>query len=72
MKNIDSIRHLRGESIYIDDIPTVHGTLYGLVIDSTVAHGKIIEKDFSAASDLTGVIRIIDYHEKINVGIHTK
>ena len=41
MKNIDSITHLRGESVYLDDIPLIHGTLFAAVFDSPVAHGKI-------------------------------
>ena len=41
MKNIDSNTHLRGESIYLDDIPVLSGTLYAAVFDSPIAHGKI-------------------------------
>ena len=45
MKNIDSYTHVRGESIYLDDIPVVNGTLFAAVFDSPVAHGKIISLD---------------------------
>lgn len=41
MKNIDSKNHLRGESIYLDDIPILAGTLFGVAFDSPVAHGEI-------------------------------
>ena len=58
MKNIDSYTHVRGESVYLDDIPVVNGTLYAAVFDSTVAHGKIISLDISEASATAGVIRI--------------
>ena len=34
MKNIDSYTHVRGESVYLDDIPVVNGTLYAAVFDS--------------------------------------
>jgi len=37
MKNIDSTSHVRGESIYLDDIQLVQGTLYACVFDSPVA-----------------------------------
>ena len=58
MKNIDSYTHVRGESVYLDDIPVVNGTLYAAVFDSTVAHGKITSLDISEASATAGVIRI--------------
>ena len=58
MKNIDSYTHVRGESVYLDDIPVVNGTLYAAVFDSAVAHGKITSLDISEASATAGVIRI--------------
>jgi xanthine dehydrogenase large subunit len=58
MKNIDSNTHLRGESVYLDDIPLVRGTLFGVVFDSPVAHGKIKSLDLTEALECAGVIRI--------------
>jgi xanthine dehydrogenase large subunit len=58
MKNIDSYTHVRGESIYLDDISLVNGTLYAAVFDSPVAHGKILSIDTTEASSTEGVIRI--------------
>ena len=58
MKNIDSYTHVRGESVYLDDIPVVNGTLYASVFDSPVAHGKIISLDSSEAATMPGVVRI--------------
>ena len=58
MKNIDSYTHVRGESVYLDDIPLVNGTLYAAVFDSPVAHGKIISLDTSEAAAMKSVIRI--------------
>jgi xanthine dehydrogenase large subunit len=58
MKNIDSCTHVRGESIYLDDIPVINGTLYAAVFDSPVAHGKIKSLDTSGASAMQGVVRI--------------
>ena len=59
MKNLDSKSHVRGESIYVDDIPLVQGTLYACVYDSPIAHGKLnlVTTAEAAASD--GVIRVI-------------
>jgi xanthine dehydrogenase large subunit len=58
MKNIDSYTHVRGESIYLDDIPLVNGTLFAAVCDSQVAHGKIVSIDSGEAAAMPGVVRI--------------
>src|SRR5687768_13610238 len=58
MQNIDSFTHLRGESIYVDDIPMLEGTLYGAVFDSPVAHGLIVNLYMEAALRTPGVVRI--------------
>ena len=58
MKNIDSYTHLRGESIYLDDIPVIQGTLYAAVFDSPVAHGKIISLNTNEADKINGVVKI--------------
>jgi xanthine dehydrogenase large subunit len=58
MKNIDSYTHVRGESVYLDDIPVVNGTLYAAVFDSPVAHGKIKSLDTSEASKTQGIVKI--------------
>lgn len=59
MKNIDSHSHVRGESIYLDDIPVVQGTLYACVFDSPVAHGKLKSVDTSDAQKSEGVFCVI-------------
>ncbi len=59
MKNIDSYTHLRGESVYLDDIPLQAGTLFAAVFDSPVAHGKIISLDTLEAEAMKGVVRVI-------------
>lgn len=58
MKNIDSYTHVRGESIYLDDIPLLQGTLFGAAYGSPVAHGKILNLDISEAEISPGVVRI--------------
>ncbi|HMK27658.1 MAG TPA: molybdopterin cofactor-binding domain-containing protein [Chitinophagaceae bacterium] len=58
MKNIDSYTHVRGESVYLDDIPLVNGTLYAAAFDSPVAHGRIKSLDYSEAEAMPGVVRI--------------
>ncbi|MGB0523922.1 MAG: molybdopterin cofactor-binding domain-containing protein, partial [Flammeovirgaceae bacterium] len=59
MKNIDSNGHVTGRSIYVDDIPTLKGTLYGAVVGAEIAHGLIDQIDFSAAKAYPGVVEIL-------------
>jgi xanthine dehydrogenase large subunit len=59
MKNIDSASHLRGESIYLDDVPTLNGTLYAVAFDSPIAHGILTKIDVSEAEILRGVVKIL-------------
>jgi xanthine dehydrogenase large subunit len=63
MKNIDSYTHTRGESIYLDDIPLIAGTLFGAAYGSPHAHGKITELDLSEAEKMPGVVRIFTYKD---------
>lgn len=63
MKNIDSFTHARGESIYLDDIPLVVGTLFGAVFGSPEAHGKILKLDVSGAESMEGVVRVFTYKD---------
>jgi len=58
MKNIDAATHTRGESVYLDDIPLLNGTLFGCAYPSAVAHGVITKLDLSAALQVNGVIKI--------------
>jgi xanthine dehydrogenase large subunit len=59
MKNFDSEKHVRGESVFLDDIPILEGTLYAHVCYSKVAHGILRRIDSSAAEKMTGVAAIL-------------
>ncbi len=59
MKNIDSHSHVRGESVYVNDIPVREDTLFGVVLGSPCAHGKLHESDFSEALKMEGVAAVI-------------
>jgi len=63
MKNIDSKGHVTGKSIYLDDIPLIQGTRFGVVFDSPIAHGTITSIDYSKALALPGVIKIITHED---------
>ena len=59
MKNIDAAQHTRGESVYLDDISLVEGTLFLSVFTSPIAHGKINSIDISGAANLAGVKHVL-------------
>lgn len=63
VKNIDSYTHVRGESLYVDDVNVRQGTFFGVVFDSTIAHGTIKSVDYSKASQLEGVVKILTYKD---------
>ncbi len=63
IKNIDAYTHVRGESIYVDDVNVREGTLFGVVFDSPKAHGIIKNIDYSKAKKLDGVSRIFTYKD---------
>ncbi len=58
MQNSDAFTHLRGESVFLDDIPVLRGTLYGIAFDSPFAHGEIKILDVSEAEASNGVVRV--------------
>ncbi|MEZ4855655.1 MAG: molybdopterin cofactor-binding domain-containing protein [Gelidibacter sp.] len=63
VKNIDSYTHLRGESLYVDDVNVREGTFLAVVFDAPIAHGKIKSIDYSEAEALAGVERIFTYKD---------
>ena len=58
MKNIDSLNHVLGKSLYVDDLPEVRGTLHAVPVFSAIAHGLILEIDVSGALANEGVVAI--------------
>jgi xanthine dehydrogenase large subunit len=63
MNNLDSIYHTTGRSLYLDDIPVLQNTLYGVIVPSPSPHGKISRLDMSAAMSLPGVHRILTWKD---------
>lgn len=59
MINIDAQNHVKGQSIYLDDIQELNGTLYALPFDATVAHAKIVSIDLEAARQSQGIVAIL-------------
>jgi len=59
MRNIDSYTHTRGESVYLDDIPEIAGTLNAAVYGSPEAHGIIKQLHLDDALAVKGVVKIL-------------
>ena len=57
--NKDVIKHVRGETFFIDDFPVPEGTLYAAVFDSPVAHGIIKKLEVKKALESKGVKAIL-------------
>ncbi len=55
MKNYDVIKHIKGESLFIDDLPFPEETLFAYVVDSKIAHGKITSIDLTKAVGVEGI-----------------
>ncbi len=59
MKNIDANGHVRGESLFIDDILTKQHCLHAAVLASDVAHAKDVVIDIQKAENFPGVEKIL-------------
>jgi len=59
MKNPEAANHSTGRSQYLDDIPVLKNTLYGVIFGSPSAHGKITSLDLSGALAATGVRAVL-------------
>lgn len=58
-----ALKHVSGESIYIDDIPVNSLLLHGRVVYSQVAHARIKSIDLSEARKLKGVKAVLSYKD---------
>lgn len=59
MRNYDSIQHVRGESIFVDDLGNLENTLHASIAYSAIAHGKLLSIDSSKAEKYEGVVAVI-------------
>ncbi len=63
MNNNEIVKHVRGESQFIDDLTLPHDILYGTVLTSDIPHGKIRKIDLGNALSVKGVVKILDHHD---------
>ena len=60
MKNLDTESHVRGESLFIDDIPEPPDLLHAAVAFSPVANGRLTGLDLAAARRAPGVTAVFE------------
>ena len=59
MKNYDWIQHVRGESLFVDDLTPPEGTLHAAVFSSPIAHGRIKKLNLEEAKKTDSVVDIL-------------
>ncbi len=71
MRTDDLHLHVRGESTYLDDLPTPAGCLVALPVGSPVAHGRITKLDIGGAlggPEVTAVLTAADIPGENQIG----
>ena len=58
MERREDLRFLRGRGEYVDDV-AMPGLLYAVILRSSVAHGRLVSIDASAALSMPGVHAVI-------------
>ncbi len=59
VKHDSAIKHVTGKAVYIDDLPTLPGTLEAVFITSSHAHAIIKSIDISKAASMAGVAAVL-------------
>ena len=59
MKHDSAVRHVTGKAIYIDDIPSLPGTLEALFVISPHAHARIVSINGAKAEAMDGVHAVL-------------
>jgi carbon-monoxide dehydrogenase large subunit len=60
MERREDLRFLRGRGEYVDDV-AIAGLLYAVILRSSVAHGRLVSIDASAALKMPGVHAVITH-----------
>jgi xanthine dehydrogenase large subunit len=53
-----ALKHVGGDALYIDDIPSPEGLLHGALVLSTTAHGRLISIIGDRAKTMPGVVGV--------------
>lgn len=60
------LKHVTGEAIYVDDMPSIGNEAFAGLVLSSRAHAKILSVDPSAALDMDGVYSFVDHRDLPN------
>lgn len=60
------LKHVTGEAVYVDDMPSVGNEAFAGLVLSTRAHAKILKVDPSAALEQEGVLAFVDHRDLPN------
>ncbi len=63
MRNVDIPLHIRGESVFLDDIPEPKGMLYAALFASPESHGHVRNLDVSEARKSPGVFAVLTHED---------
>ena len=63
MKNFDTPLHVRGQALFLDDLPVPEGLLYASALFSPTAHGRIKRLDTRAAEESPGVTAVLTFRD---------
>ncbi len=63
MRNDDTQMHVRGSSLFVDDIPAGHDALHAVLFTSPVARGRIRSLDVSKAAAAPGVAAVYTHKD---------
>lgn len=63
MRNVDIAMHVRGTSLFVDDVAAPEGCLHAALYTSTVACGKIRSLDIGKAAAAPGVVAVYTHRD---------
>lgn len=59
--HVAALKQSTGEAQYVDDIPPQKNELYGCLVLTTIAKGKVVSVDFNPALDIPGVVDFVTH-----------
>ena len=68
VERLEDLRFLRGRGEYVDDL-VIPGLLHAVILRSSVAHGRIVSLDVSAALKRPGVHAVITAKDILSEGL---
>ena len=63
LKHDSAIKHVTGESVYVNDINLDNQLLHGHLVCSSQTHAKIVSIDYKEAMECKGVVTILSHKD---------